>query len=356
MPQHRKPARLYFKKSRGWIIIDGNIQRGTGCSREQLREAQEAFEAYLAENHRPDTRKRDLAQIGCADVINLYNSEIAPALPSAATIGYQGAALLKFWADKTLADVKGSTCRAYVKFRTAQKLPTRKGNEQRFVSPATARQELKLLGRAINHWHKESPLAAVPKVSLPQVTSKRERVLERNEVAALLRAARRLKLPHVIRFILIGLDNGTRHSALLKLKWNANLVGGHVDLEHAIIYRRGSAERETKKRRPPVRITRRLLAHLVRWAKLERGKGNGSVIHYRQEAVTRLQRSWRATVKEANLGPEVTPHTLRHTCASWLLRDGVSAWDVSGIIGADVSTVERIYGHHKPLQDERKRA
>jgi len=287
-------------------------------------------------------------------VINLYNSEIAPSLPSAATIGYQGAALLKFWNEKTLQDVKGSTCRAYVKFRTAQKLPTKKGQEQRFVSPATARQELKLLGRAINHWHKESPLAAVPKVSLPQVTSRRERVLSRDEVARLLWAARKLKFNHVSRFILIGLYTGTRHAAILGLRWEASLSMGHIDAERGVVFRRGASERETSKRTPPVQIPTPLLCRIRQWK--NKDVCALPVIHYEGRPITKMKRAWASVVKAAGLGPDVTPHVLRHTCCSWLLWEGKTIWEVAGIVGADASTIERVYGHHQPLQDERKRA
>ncbi len=70
-----------------------------------------------------------------------------------------------------------------------------------------------------------------------------------------------------------------------------------------------------------------------------------------------MKRAWATVVKKAGLGPEVTPHVLRHTCATWLLREGKTIWDVAGIIGADASTVERVYGHHKPVAtEERKRA
>ena len=283
----------------------------------------------------------------------LYATEIAPALPSAATISYQGAALLKFWGDRTLAQVKGSSCREYVKFRTAKSLPTKRGNDQRTVSPATARQELKLLGRAINHWHRESPLDTVPRVTLPDVTSKRERVLSRHEVARMLRAAKTLNAKHVIRFILIGIYSGTRHSAILGLRWTSSLSSGHVDIQRGILFRRGISEPETSKRRPPYRIAKRLFAHLRRWS--ARDSGN-HVIHFHGKPVAKMKRAWATVVNAAGLGSDVTPHVLRHTCASWLLWEGKTIWDVAGIIGADASTVERVYGHHRIEQDERKKA
>lgn len=69
-----------------------------------------------------------------------------------------------------------------------------------------------------------------------------------------------------------------------------------------------------------------------------------------------MKRAWAHVVKEAGLGKDVTPHVLRHTCASWLLWKGRTIWDVAGIIGADATTVQKVYGHHRLEIDERKRA
>jgi integrase len=298
----------------------------------------------------------------------LYWQDVAQTKPSRETIGYHIKALLPYWGDKTLAQVKGSTCRAYLSKRSSivhgSPHPgasanthglSRKGQADRSVSPSTVRRELKTLSAAINHWHKESPLAMVPQVTLPPEGERRARFLERHEAAAMLRAAHRLGAKHVARFILIGLHTGTRHEAILKLRWSASLSGGHIDLERGIIFRRGAAERETSKRRPPVQIGQRLRNYLVRWRRLD-GEGISHIIHYHGAPIAKMKRAWATVVKEAGLGKDVTPHTLRHTCATWALWKGKTIWEVAGLIGADASTVERTYGHHRTEQLEEKRA
>ena len=40
------------------------------------------------------------------------------------------------------------------------------------------------------------------------------------------------------------------------------------------------------------------------------------------------------------LGPDVTPHVLRHTAATWLLQRGVSVYDVAGVLGCSEGTVK----------------
>ena len=350
MPNPRQPARLYLKRPKGraafWLIIDGAKQRSTGCFENDVEGASKALATYIAETYRPNTAQRDLAAISCADVMMLYLTEMPDLELGAGTIAtakYHLKALEPFWGGKMLSEITGANCRKYVK--------------ERGMKPRTALNELKTLQTSINHWHRQSPLVAVPQVTLPKVTDKRERVLERKEVAAMLWACRKLKFNHVARFILIGVYTGTRHDAILKLRWGAALSGGHVDVERGILYRRGSGERETNKRRPPVQISGKYLRFMERWKKQDEKLGIFNVIHHRGQPITKMKRAWASVVEVAGLGPDVTPHVLRHTCATWLLREGKTIWDVAGIIGADASTVEKIYGHHRKIeQDERKLA
>ena len=384
--QKAKGVRLWLERRKGrpavYYIRDKERRISTGCAESELPAAEEKLREYLTERHRPDTGQRDLSQILMADVMNLYATDIAPGKASRETIMYHMKALTPFWGTKTLADVKGKTCRKYLDERSAiqsgscgtlkepPQFPPLENREYqknrtssartpscifRSVKPSTVRRELKTLQAAINHWHKESPLIAVPKVTLPEEGERRERVLERNEVAAMLRAARRLGFDHVARFIILGVYTGTRHNALLRLRWVPSLSGGHIDLDRGIIYRRGSAEKDTSKRRPPVSATKRLLHHLRRWAERDYDR-SANVIHYQGSPILKMKRAWAKTVKEAGLGRDVTPHTLRHTCASWALWEGKTIWDVAGIIGADASTIEKVYGHHRLDVEERKRA
>jgi integrase len=50
----------------------------------------------------------------------------------------------------------------------------------------------------------------------------------------------------------------------------------------------------------------------------------------------------------AKLDGKVTPHTLRHTAATWLTQRDVDMWQAAGFLGMSVKTLERNYGHHHP--------
>lgn len=68
-----------------------------------------------------------------------------------------------------------------------------------------------------------------------------------------------------------------------------------------------------------------------------------------------MKQAWTTVVREAGLGPDVVPHTLRHTAITWWLWQGHSIWEVAGMAGASASMIESVYGHHR-MEREEKRA
>jgi integrase len=73
------------------------------------------------------------------------------------------------------------------------------------------------------------------------------------------------------------------------------------------------------------------------------------VVEYAGAAVAdNVRRSWKTARRGAGLGPDVTPHTLRHTFASWAVQDGHPFSLVAEALGMTEAMVRRVYGHLAP--------
>jgi integrase len=195
-------------------------------------------------------------------------------------------------------------------------------------------------------------------VVLPDRSQSRERWLTRSEAARLLWTAWRLRQPqyghiterptaqHIARFILVALYTGTRAGAICGAALAPTPGRGWIDLDQGVFYRRAAGRRETKKRQPPVRLPTRLLVHIKRWSRLR--LIHKAIVEWNGEPVRKINKAFRSVRTEAGLGPEVVPHTLRHTCATWLAQAGVPVWEAAGFLGMSVEMFERVYGHHHP--------
>jgi len=153
-------------------------------------------------------------------------------------------------------------------------------------------------------------------------------------------------LRHLARFILIGVYSGTRAGAIASASPTAAIGRSFVDLERGVYYRRAQGKQETNKRQPPMPIPPRLLAHLRRWK--ERKIIARHFVEFNGEGVSSVKTAFKHAVTLAKLGPGVSPHTLRHTAATWLMQNGTDPWQAAGYLGMSVETLLRVYGHHHP--------
>lgn len=118
-----------------------------------------------------------------------------------------------------------------------------------------------------------------------------------------------------------------------------------VDLKAGLIDFDIAGRTRTKKRRGRVRIPTRLLPHLRRARK--RGTDLGYVLQINGEPIKNIKKGFAAACARAGL-EDVTPHVLRHTAATWLMRRGVPIWEAAGFLAMRPETLQRVYGHHDP--------
>lgn len=62
----------------------------------------------------------------------------------------------------------------------------------------------------------------------------------------------------------------------------------------------------------------------------------------------RITKAHNAAVKAAGLGKEVTPHTWRHSEATWLMQESADPWKAAEFLAMSLETLLRVYGHHRP--------
>jgi integrase len=365
-----------------FYIRDGAIERGTGCGPDRRAGAEQALAAYIAEKWSPPAITAesacDPAQVHVADVLALYARERAPKLADPVATGARLKPLLAWWGPRKVADIRRSTCQAYLAHRMKQPIASFRGDPARArkVTEQGARRELEDLSAAIGHWCGEHALQPRPKVWMPEKTQGGREALTRAQAADLLRAARGYRKGkggawtpiggsaaanrrHLVRFILLGLYTGTRPGVLPRLLWAESPIAPWVDLDAGVVYRRGKAEKDHKtKRRPLVKLPRRLAAHLARWRRLdlawhEQLRTDGidppaTVLHHGANALSgRIRRGFAGCVADAGLPAEVTPHWLRHTCATWLMEAGCEPWEAAGYTGMTVAVLEKHYAHHR---------
>jgi integrase len=328
MPRRAKGPRLYLDpKRREWVIRDGSYFGRTGCLEPDVARAEKILGRYIGSKYKPEASGNPLI----ADVLLAYGKEHVPHKRSSKNIDYTIGNLGRWWSDKTVADVTSGNCRKYAASKSA---------------PA-ARRDLETLRAAIGYWHKEyGPLDKVPVITLPGKSEPRDRWLTRKEARRLRHAA--AATPHLYRFIVIGLLTGSRSGAIFALRWD------WIDFKTGIMLRRPPKTAEdSRKKTPPVRMGRALMRLLKRWKRMDKDLKCPFVVHYDGQPVSRIKRTWAKACKKAKL-KDVTPHTLRHTRATWLMQAGVTPWEAAGALGMTPSILETVYGKQHP--DWQKRA
>ncbi len=61
-----------------------------------------------------------------------------------------------------------------------------------------------------------------------------------------------------------------------------------------------------------------------------------------------IRKAFAAVVADAGIDSSVTPHILRHTCATWMMLNGADLWEAAGYLGMTVEQLQSTYGHHHP--------
>jgi integrase len=322
------PRLRWHRTGCGWYICwtddDGRSrERSTGTG--DIKEAEEVFADWLADQ-KPAARvgPSDPAETLVTDVLADYALAKGDKVIGKETMGNNIATLAAIWEGRVVAEVPDYTD-YYIKRRDR--------------SPGTTRRELGVLQAAINHAHAGGRLTRTVAVELPQAPPARDRWLTRQEAARLLRASRldlkaRLYMP---LFILIGIYTGRRKEAILSLRWS------QVDFKANTIDFEIEGRERTKKRRGKIPIPNRLLPHLTRARR--RGSDLGPVLHINGRPIKNIKKGFAGACRRAGI-EGATPHTLKHTAASWMMMAGVPPLEISKYLATSERMIVDRYGHH----------
>lgn len=203
------------------------------------------------------------------------------------------------------------------------------------------RRDLSVLSAALNRAVKYKKLDRRPPYLTLSPSAPRERWLTRNEVARLFRALRGPRIDgdrtwkrhaHVLLFARLALYTGARTGAILDLTWD------RVNLDTGMIDYRKPGRKVTKKRRTVAPMTpalHRMLTHAKRHSRSK------YVVSWAGERIDRVAKACIAGADRAGI-EDFSPHVLRHTFASWAVRNGVPIYTVGKALGQSVaSTTER---------------
>ncbi len=312
---------------------EGRRSKSVSTRTTDKAEAIEFTDTYLKELYQP--KDASPTEVPLASVLHRYQDEKGIGSPSEKANQQALDSFLGYFGVKAVvSDLTPSSHIGYEKHcRTKFK-----------HSAATINRRRNILVAAMNYAKKNGVLITVPHVPMLPQPVRNERWLSRDDAAKLIRAARKMDARHLVMFIRIAMYTAARATAILELTWD------RVDLETGRIDFRIPGEIETKKKRPNAPINFILLRAL----RAARKKSNGThVIWYRSGPIGLIRKSFIDACRLAKI-KGVSPHTLKHTAITWMLRRGLTPWQVSGITNTSVATLLRVYGHH--VQDDLREA
>jgi len=263
------------------------------------------------------------------DVLEYYMENHGFGVESWADLANMTNVFIEVMGRKRLEDLRPEHFNAYISGRKRKSFGRRAAR-----STGTLRRELSHLQTAIKFCAKSKLVNPehIPFIPLPDKPAPRDRWLEKDEIAAIKKAA--VPGSRADIFIRIALATGARKSVIENLRWDQ--INWHTN---QIDFGKGQTKK-TNKKRPIVPMNlelRKYLENLRKQKLSEYVLGDNGQIRWSLDAVAR----------RAGVGG-VTPHVFRHTWATHASMNGVSMGEIARILGDSIVTVEKVYAKFQP--------
>ena len=337
------PPRLNLPASGIWEVLYWNGKRTVPFSLKTRiqAEAETGLKDWLAAR---DEIVEEIGGITVGQIIDVYQKEHVKDVADEERQTYALKSLREFFGDLRPAQVLPATVERYC----AQRFAIRTGKP---IAKGTLRRELNTLTAAFNYMSKahraQFSKADVPWVPLPGKPDPKDRWLDVAEINHLLEFAKTRRMPGVTaqgrmsrveRFIWLALETAARRASIEKLSWT------QVDFKRGLIDYKTPGKRRTKKRQAVVPISDRLMPVL----KQMYAERNNDL--WVMDKPGKVLDAFTSCAKDAGFTgrKHITPHTLRHTCATHMAQNGISLEEIAQVLGNTLRVVEEVYAHWQP--------
>ena len=301
-----------------------------GRQRSRSSRTTDHAEARRLENKlRGTAHTRAPAVIAGSPTVDTILGEYLKAVPSERA-AWAIKSLLAHWAGRPIDEITPEVYYQYI--------------ADRGVSQGTIAREMGTLRAALRHcriklgWE----IPNVTEGRMPQEPRHRIRWLTRDEAQRLLDAVSN-RVPYLRDFIELGLHTGLRKGELLGLTWD------RVDIEGRAILFEPQHHKNSTYAAVPINDTAAAV-FAQRKALADAHPNKPTHVLFRAvggKPIGNIKKGFAAAAQRAGL-TDLTPHDLRHTCASWLVQAGVELAVVKDILRhADFKTTLR-YAHLAP--------
>lgn len=290
-------------------------------------EARKLLDVF-AESRR--TLKAQVTKFTIGELWTLWMAERAKDGFSNEIYEFNWRSLKPFFASRRPENLTSDDCRAYANARFAA---------GRAV--ATVHTELKRLRGCLKWaWDENHLKDKPPKVWTPSAGSPRDRVLTPAEAGRLVASARHGD-PHIYLFTVLLFATGGRHRAILDLTWDrVDFANSMIELDDDL--KPDPMHKNWRKGRATV-----WMSELARQALQEAfpGRQCKHVIEHGGKRLKDCREGFANAVARAGLSDDITPHTIRHTVASWTYGKVQTAFTAQLLGHRDERTTRSVYQH-----------